>query len=408
MPAKPELYTRPSSMEPLLPASRLPELAELSCEIWRRSNRLLEQIPSHGCRIAIAHLVCGMNSYYSNLIEGHKTLPRDIESALRRDFSKKPAERDNQHLAAAHIDVEKLMRERLRAEPELSIHSADFICWLHREFYQRLPEDLQFTESMTGKRERMQPGVLRDHEVIVGGHQPPFSGALEAFMQRFEKFYGDKALPATNQLIALAAGHHRLAWIHPFGDGNGRVIRLHSHAWLIRCQADAAGLWTISRGLARQRQAYYQHLQAADHQRQGDLDGRGNLTDRGLAAFCLFFLRGMLDQIEFMSGLLQLPVLWSRMEAHLHLHHAAWGRKKIEQAASVLREGLIVDEIERGRVSRLAGISDTTARGLIHLLVDEGLMTSSTPKGPLRLVFDSKVLESYFPKLYQDLPVDTP
>jgi NADPH-dependent 2,4-dienoyl-CoA reductase/sulfur reductase-like enzyme len=51
------------------------------------------------------------------------------------------------------------MRERLRAEPELSIHSADFICWLHREFYQRLPEDLQFTESITGKRERLQPGA---------------------------------------------------------------------------------------------------------------------------------------------------------------------------------------------------------------------------------------------------------
>jgi hypothetical protein len=87
MPAKPELYTRPSSMEPLLPASHLPELAELSCEIWRRSGRLLEQIPSHGCRSAITNLVCGMNSYYSNLIEGHKTLPRDIENALRRDFS---------------------------------------------------------------------------------------------------------------------------------------------------------------------------------------------------------------------------------------------------------------------------------------------------------------------------------
>ncbi len=407
MPAKIELYTRPSSMEPLLPASSLPELAELSCEILRRSNRLLEQIPSHGCRRAIAELVCGMNSYYSNLIEGHKTLPRDIESALRRDFSSKPAERDNQHLAAAHVEVERLMRKRLQHEPELSIHSAEFIGWLHREFYQRLPEGLQCTESVSGKRQHMEPGVWRNHEVIVGGHQPPFSGALKSFMQRFEQFYDDETLPATSQLIAMAAGHHRLAWIHPFGDGNGRVTRLHSHAWLMRCQVDAMGLWTISRGLARQRKEYYRHLQAADQQRSGDLDGRGNLSDRGLAQFCRFFLRSMLDQIEFMSGLLQLPTLWSRMAAHLHLHHPHWGVKKREQAAAVLREGLIVDAIERGRVSQLAGVSDTTARGLIHLLVNEGLMTSTTPKGPLRLVFDSKVLETYFPKLYQDLPLNT-
>lgn len=400
-----DLYTRPTSMEPLLPASRLPELAELSCEILRRSNALLEQIPSQGCRQAIADLVCGMNSYYSNLIEGHKTLPRDIENALRHDFSDRPAERGNQHLAAAHVEVEKLMRQRLRDEPGLSIHSPDFIAWLHQEFYEHLPTDLRITESVGGRQHRVQPGNWRDHEVVVGGHQPPFSGALPEFMRRFDHFYSDSSIPATSQLVALAAGHHRLAWIHPFGDGNGRVTRLHSHAWLIRCGADAAGLWTISRGLARQRTQYYEHLQAGDQPRRGDFDGRGNLTDRGLADFCLFFLRSMLDQIEFMSGLLQLRTLEARMGAHLHVHHADWGLKKIEQAASVLREGLIEDAIERGRVSRLAGVSDTTARGLIHLLVDAGLMTSSTPKGPLRLVFDSKVLETYFPKLYQDLPL---
>ncbi|WP_395752409.1 Fic family protein [Prosthecobacter sp.] len=394
-------------MEPLLPASRLSELAELSCEILRCSNRLLEYIPSHTARRGIAHLVRGMNSYYSNLIEGHKTLPRDIESALQSDFSDKPTERDNQHLAAAHIQVEELMRERLLHEPEWSIHSPEFICWVHREFYQRLPDHLQFTETHRGRQQRLQPGVLRDHEVTVGAHQPPASSALPEFMRRFEQFYSSKTLPATSQLMALAAGHHRLAWIHPFGDGNGRVARLHSHAWLIRCQADAGGLWTISRGLARQRQGYYLHLRTADQQRQGDFDGRGNLSDRGLAEFCVFFLRSMLDQIEFMSELLQLPALVSRIEAHLHLHHGDWSLKKREQAARVLREGLIVDEIERGRVSQLAGISDTTARGLIHRLMDEGFMTSTTPKGPLRLRFSTKVLETWFPKLYQDLPLGT-
>jgi hypothetical protein len=86
-----------------------------------------------------------MNSYYSNLIEGHKTFPRDIERALRQDYSENPIKRANQHLNRALIEVELLMRDRLKNEPDLSIHSMEFICWLHREFYRRLPDDLHWS-----------------------------------------------------------------------------------------------------------------------------------------------------------------------------------------------------------------------------------------------------------------------
>jgi hypothetical protein len=42
-------------------------------------------------------------------------------------------------------------------------------------------------------------------------------------LQPDETVYGDEQILATNRLFAIAAAHHRLAWIHPFGDGNGRV-----------------------------------------------------------------------------------------------------------------------------------------------------------------------------------------
>ena len=93
-----------------------------------------------------------MNSYYSNLIEGHKTLPRDIEKALADDFSSDPEKRANQHLVRAHIEVEKLMLNRLRHEPDLAIHSSEFFCWLHHEFYQRLPAEMQSTHTVSGKK----------------------------------------------------------------------------------------------------------------------------------------------------------------------------------------------------------------------------------------------------------------
>jgi hypothetical protein len=65
-------------------------------------------------------------------------------------------------------------------------------------------------------------GNSGDHNVDVGRHTPPDYLVLDDFMSRFDGFYSDPAIPATDQLIALAAAHQRLAWILPFGDGNGK------------------------------------------------------------------------------------------------------------------------------------------------------------------------------------------
>ncbi len=54
-----------------------------------------------------------MNSYYSNLIEGHKALPRDIEKALKGNFSPEEDDQRNQRLSVAHIKTESAMRKRL-------------------------------------------------------------------------------------------------------------------------------------------------------------------------------------------------------------------------------------------------------------------------------------------------------
>ena len=394
-----------SSMEPLLPSARRPELAQLSVDILGRSQALIQRIPSVISRQRIAALVHEMNSYYSNLIEGHKAFPREIERAMRNDFDERSESRHNQHLAKAHISVERLMRSRLAQEPKLCIQSTDFITWLHHEFYRLLPAELQSGQHQNGRRYPLASGKLRDFEVDVGAHQPPPHARLPDFMQRFEHFYSSQRILATNQLVALAAAHHRLAWIHPFGDGNGRIARLHSQAWLIRCQADGEGLWTISRALARQRSEYYASLRAADESRRGDLDGRGNLSDAGLAEFCLFFLRSMLDQIDFMASLLDLQSLASRMQTHVHLTYPSWRSKERESIARILKAALIEGEMDRGHACRVAGVSPATGTKLIAKALQVGLLDSPSPKGALSPVFDANVLETYFPKLYQDLPL---
>lgn len=401
-----ELYIQPSAMEPLVPESSAGSLADLTCKILLKAGALSAQLPSPIVRIRVASLVREMNSYYSNLIEGHKTLPRDIERALRNDYSKSPEKRANQYLNRAHIEVEELMLERLEQDPKLSIHSSSFLCWLHREFYSRLPDDLHFSEDKTGKKYRVEPGALRKFEVDVGSHQPPHYKALPKMLERFQKFYESGEILATSQLAALAAAHHRLTWIHPFGDGNGRVTRLFSHAWLVRCKADGSGLWTLSRGLARHRRVYYEQLQSADQKRWNDLDGRGNLSDRALSEFCLFMLRTILDQIEFMDGLLQLQNLSTRIERHLHLEILKLDARTRDRLARLLKAALTEGEIERGRVGQIVGLSGTAGREITRLALKEELMNSPSDKGPLSLMFSSKTLESYFPKLYQDLPVE--
>jgi len=401
-----QLYSQSAAMEPLLPTAAGKELDDLTSEVFLKAGSLSAQIPSPVVRTRAAELVQQMNSYYSNLIEGHKTLPRDIERALRNDFSDDREKRASQHLARAHIEVEKLMRSRLQNEPDLSIHSREFLCWLHQEFYQRLPEELHWSSDRAGKRYKIHPGMLRAFEVVVGSHQPPDHRALPRMLDHFDKSYSSKTIRFTGQLIALAAAHHRLAWMHPFGDGNGRVTRLYSQAWIIKANVDALGLWTLSRGLARQRKSYYAALSTADQRRWNDLDGRGNLSDRALADFCVFILKTMLDQIEFMTATFQFQNLSKRIDHYLHFGRAALPSRDRERMSRLLKAALQEGQIGRGRVGEIVGLRGTAARQVIRLCLREGLLDSASEKGPLSLAFSSETLESYFPKLFQDLPVD--
>ena len=393
-------------MEPLLPTTGRGELAELSAEIFRRSGELSATLPSLAVRAGVAELVREMNSYYSNLIEGHKTLPRDIDRAMHDQHADSEEDRRNQFLSIAHIAVEKSMRQQLAEKSETAVFSADFIQWLHQEFYQKLPPSEWFTTSLSGKRHPLEPGKLRNHQVVVGRHTPPDFQVLGDFLQRFQRFYSDRAIPATDCLIALAAAHHRLVWIHPFSDGNGRVARLQSQAAMISCGLDSSGLWTLSRGLARARPTYFQLLQAADQSRASDFDERGNLSDCALAAFCRFFLERALDQIDFMTGLISPFKLVDRIESYLRFVRVDLDSKMREHLARLLKALCLEGELPRGAVPAILGLKDTAGRVIIRRALEEGLIKSTSPKGPLSIAFPHKVVDAYFPQLFTDLPVD--
>jgi Fic family protein len=379
----------------MLPEESNRELEDIAFELTSKASSLAGQI-NPIVTLAIGNLVRSMNCYYSNLIEGHDTHPRDIDRALHRSFSSQPKKRALQLEAVAHIEVQKAI-DQGRDDPSAPLTTA-YALWLHREFCGRLPDDMLWVEDPhCHRRIRVRPGKLRDDEVEVGRHLPPAADALPRFLARFEEAYDPRTLSKIGQIVAVAASHHRFLWIHPFFDGNGRVVRLMSHAMLKR-MGIGSSLWSVARGLARTADRYKALLMAADQPRRGDLDGRGSLSQSALIEFCQFFLATCVDQVEFMRSILEPPELLRRIE--IYVEEEVRGGRLRKGTFPLLREGLLAGEFERGRSASITGYGERMARSVVSKLVERTLLVSTSPKGPLRLGFPLDIVERWFPSLY--------
>lgn len=391
------LYDHPSDMEPLLPGDGGAQSSALALTLIRGAERLRSSLHPITRRLVV-DLVRSMNSYYSNLIEGHRTRPRDIDAAIRKNFSSIPAQRSLQVQHLAHMEVQAEMETRLPTMAAGEVCTAGFLCWLHEGFCRRLPEEFRTVEDEKGKTHEIQPGQLREGEVSVGRHMAPSSKKLGEFLKRFADFYGPLVTTKPDSLMAAAAAHHRLTWIHPFLDGNGRVARLFTQAWLVKAGVDSDGLWTISRGLARRRADYQAALANADEKRVNDFDGRGYLSQRYLGEFCQFFLGTAVDQVEFMQELLALEGMLNRVVGYGERRESA--HELPSGSALVLREIFLRGEIARGDVARIISASPRTAQKVTGELLSQRLVTSNSPKGTLLLGFPADAAGHYFPNLY--------
>lgn len=392
------------AMEPMLPSKLDKELEDLAFKLISRSNILTNQL--HKITLeTIGDLVRSMNCYYSNLIEGHNTHPVDIERALNGDYSQNIEKRNLQLEAFAHIEVQRLIDNNLLEDAHLgtvakpaSIISADYISLIHRHFYERLPKELQWVEDPKTKRKlKVNPGKFRQRDVQVGAHIACSADKLPLFISRFEEAYDLNKLSKLQQLIAVGAAHHRLLWIHPFLDGNGRVARLFSHAFL-RNLGIGNSLWSVSRGLARRATDYKRLLMEADALRKGDLDGRGNLSERALVDFCKFFLEISIDQIDFMAKLLNLNSLLERVSDHINLEVQKGHLSKGSYA--LLKEALITGSFERGQAAELTGYKERQARTVLSTLLSKGLLYSEHSRSKVKIAFPVSILDKWFPGLY--------
>jgi Fic family protein len=384
-------------MEPLVLAQgspHRPALSDIAIELATRSAGLRRSL-ADGVVTALADLVRSMNCYYSNLIEGHDTHPVDIERALKKDYSADPKKRNLQLEAVAHIAVQKWIDDGGLTGPATARAS---ILEIHRRFCELLPDELLRVElPSTREQIRIEPGALRERDVVVGAHVPVSPGALPRFLERFEQVFG--ALGKSETIVGAAAAHHRLLWVHPFLDGNGRVARLMSYATL-REALQTGGIWSIARGLARNVEAYKRHLANCDLPRRNDLDGRGSLSEEALAEFTRFFLETCLDQVKFMEELVQPDKLRARVKL--------WADEEIATGALPPKAGSVLDAIlyrgalPRGDVHELLNTSPRSARRVVAALLERGVVTAATTRSDLRIAFPAKLAGRWMPGLFPE------
>lgn len=393
------LFRNPAAITPLKPGKLSAELRGLALAVVEAAARLAGALPPLTAR-AIADFLRPANSYYSNLIEGHDTHPLDIARALRADYSPDSRNRSLQLEALAHISVHEHLPELLRRAND-NPYTESFWREVHEAFYAHLPEEFRWTKTREGQPLEVLPGALRATEVRVGRHVAPAADALPGFIQLLEQSYRPSAEPdRLVRLVSIAAAHHRLAWLHPFLDGNGRVMRLFSDAAFRVEGLDAGGLWSMSRGLARHEKAYKQALAAADAPRENDYDGRGNLSEKQLVAFCRFFLGVALDQLTYMTQVLALDKMLARLRRLTDL--LVIKRQWRPEAYYVLEAVFLKGQVARGEVMRLTGLSDKTAKALAQTLLGAGLLATEPGNrfAPYRAAYPIEFAPVLFPGLY--------
>lgn len=396
------MYTQPHQFEPLMPAdARMEPLLARAHDLSRAATLLA------GTRVPpeLRSLLRSMNSYYTNRIEGQHTRPHEIDQALRKDFSKDAKLAAKQRLAVAHIEAEAALEQRYAGvEGAHALYSADAVREMHQALFGRLPTgDLRTDEGAP-----IVPGQLREREVQVGQHVAPAFASVPAFLQRWSSYYGN-VRRGEAALVAMACAHQRLGWVHPFVDGNGRVMRLHTHT-LLSALGYTGGLWSPLRGFARSTERYYALLADADSLGQsdwGDLDGRGNLSEQALIAWVDYVLDVCLDQVGFMTGMLDFETLMARLQACL-VFEATVEKSGVRQESLRGLHYLFLsgEEMARGDFKAMLGIGDRAATDALGALVKRGLLKADSPQGKVRFGLPQHALRFLFPRLWPEAEAD--
>ncbi len=134
------------------------------------------------------------------------------------------------------------------------------------------------------------PGDYRKINLKINksAHQPPEWVRVEEYMSELLDFIGKEDSPKYD-LLKAAIAHHRFVWIHPFGNGNGRTVRLFTYAMLVKTgfNVNVGRIINPTAVFCSNRNDYYNNLSLAD-----------TGTDKGVLAWSEYVLKGLKEEIE--------------------------------------------------------------------------------------------------------------
>ncbi len=372
----PEFISGIQWLNPIMPSPSFPQsLLDVAERLPIQAGRLSGLLPLQTAQ-RLAGLMRITSSYYSNLIEGQYTEPAELSPRAPRREAKELNE-----LAMSHIGAQEAL-ERLSRQAGAALEWRDFFDpGLLRRVHRRLFEAASEAELKLADGTLLVPGQLRDsaqRNVLVGNHAAPHWDSVLPMLRRLQDVYGRLADPRL-KLLGCLAYHHRLAFVHPFADGNGRVVRMVTHLQLHKLGL-VTPLWSLSRGLARQQDEYYARLRAADQRRRGDLDGRGQLSQAALIEFVEFMLQVCVDQMAYVEKQMGLGELRARLERVIGLEPAfiqAGIRPEVARALHIL---LTQGEVTRADFKVYTGLIDKTAGDQLKKLIDLGIVEAPSVK----------------------------
>ncbi|MGY2461712.1 Fic family protein [Vreelandella sulfidaeris] len=240
-----------------------------------------------------------LESLGSARIEGnHTTLADYVESTLEG------TQRSSDHLSEI-ANIEKAMsyiEEEISPGYPISEH---FI----REIHHLAVDGLKREGDET-------PGTYRTGQVRIAKskHLPPEPFRVGEYMRELVDFINGDDQPKYD-LMKVALAHHRFGWIHPFSNGNGRVVRLLTYALMIKYGFNVSmGKTVTGRVLnptavfCNDRERYYEMLSLAD-----------SGSSESLHDWCVYVLQGVLEELKKLDKLtdysfLKENILWPALE----------------------------------------------------------------------------------------------
>ena len=149
------------------------------------------------------------------------------------------------------------------------------------------------------------PGAYRTWNVKISksAHTPPDHIQVQSYMDEFLEFINQDGADKYD-LLKTAIAHHRFTWIHPFGNGNGRVVRLLTYALMIKYGFNVKDGKIINPTavFCNDRDKYYEHLSEADLG-----------TDESLLNWCDYVLSGILEEVTKVNKLLDFDFLYKNI-----------------------------------------------------------------------------------------------